>query len=292
VNGRLAELVDLLDLEEIDTDVYRGQNESDREQRLFGGQVAAQALAAAGRSVPDWFPHSLHGYFLRPGDPARPVLYTVDRIRDGRSFATRRVVALQGGRAIFNTAISFHDDERGHEHQLPMPEVPPPEEVLSWPELVDQQRTRLPERVMPWVHRERSIDLRHVQIPSYLGGDPFEGPGMIWFRADGELDDDPLLHQCVITYTSDMSLIDSMVRNYARTDPGHELMTASLDHAIWFHRRTRADEWLLYVQDSPAAAGARGFARGTIFTRDGVLVASVAQEGLMRPTTVPEDRSQ
>ncbi|MDH3685034.1 MAG: acyl-CoA thioesterase II [Myxococcales bacterium] len=292
MNPRLAELVDLLDLEEIDTDVYRGQNESDREGRLFGGQVAAQALAAAGRSVENWFPHSLHGYFLRPGDPARPVLYTVDRIRDGRSFATRRVVALQGGRAIFNTAISFHGDEPGHEHQLPMPDAPAPEEVPSWPELVDRQRAKLPERVMPWVHRERSIDLRHVQIPSYLGGDPFEGPGLIWFRADGEIADDPLLHQCIITYTSDMSLIDNMVRSYVRTAPGRPLMTASLDHAIWFHRRTRADDWLLYVQDSPAAAGARGFARGTIFTREGVLVASVAQEGLMRPTTEPEDRSQ
>jgi acyl-CoA thioesterase-2 len=288
---KLADLLDLLHLEEIDTDVYRGRNESGRVQRLFGGQVAAQALVAAGRTAPGRRAHSLHGYFLRPGDPAHRVLYTVDRIRDGRSFTTRCVVAKQRGQAIFNMSVSFQVDESGYEHQLPMPDAPPPESLPTWDELVTKLLDRLPKEVRPWVGGPRAIDLRHVQAPSYLGGEFFEGPSLVWFRVPRRIDDAPLTHQSLLTYASDISLLDNMVRPYGRIGRLGPLMTASLDHALWFHRPFRADEWLLYVQESPAAAGARGFARGMIYTREGRLVASVAQEGLMRPASRLEDRS-
>jgi acyl-CoA thioesterase-2 len=288
---KLDDLLDLLGLEEIDTDVYRGRNEAGRVQRLFGGQVAAQALVAAGRTVERGRAHSLHGYFLRPGDPAHPVLYMVERIRDGRSFTTRTVVAKQRGHAIFNLAVSFHVDESGYEHQSAMPDAPDPETVPTWDELVRRQLAELPKEVRPWVGGPRAIDLRHVQVPSYLGGAPFEGPSLVWFRVARRLEDTPLVHQALVTYASDISLLDNMVRPYGRIGRLGPLMTASLDHALWFHRALRADEWLLYVQESPVAAGARGFARGTIYARDGRLVASVAQEGLMRPASRLEDRS-
>jgi acyl-CoA thioesterase-2 len=288
---KLDELLAILGLEEIDTDVYRGRNESGRMGRLFGGQVAAQALMAAGRTVTDRRAHSLHGYFLRPGDPTHPVLYTVDRIRDGRSFTTRRVVARQRGHAIFNMAASFQVDEGGYEHQLPMPAAPDPESVPTWDELARKLLDKLPKEMRAWVLGPRAIDLRHVQVPSYLGGEVFEGPSLVWLRAARAIEDTPLVHQCLLAYASDISLLDNMVRPYGRIGRLGPLMTASLDHALWFHRSFRVDEWLLYVQESPAAAGARGFARGMIYTREGRLVASVAQEGLMRPASRPEDRS-
>ena len=290
---RFSELLQLLDLEEIDTDVYRGRNESDRVQRLFGGQVAAQSLVAASRTVEQGTAHSLHGYFLRPGDPTHPVLYTVDRIRDGKSFTTRLVVARQRGHAIFQMATSFHVAERGYEHQLPMPEAPDPETVPTWQELVRKLLDQLPAEMRPWVGGPRAIDLRHVQVPSYLGGPNFEGPSLLWFRTVRSIGEaTPLLHQALVTYASDISLLDNMVRPYGRLGRLGPLMTASLDHALWFHRDLRADDWLLYVQESPVAAGARGFARGEIFDRTGRLVASVAQEGLMRPASRLEDRSR
>jgi acyl-CoA thioesterase-2 len=290
-DDKLADLLDLLDLEEIDTDVYRGRNERGRLGRLFGGQVAAQALVAAGRTVAQGRPHSLHGYFLRPGDPSHRVLYTVDRIRDGRSFTTRLVVARQRGHAIFNMSVSFHVDESGYEHQMPMPAAPAPEDVPTWDELVKKQLDHLPKELRSWVGGPRAIDLRHVQVPSYLGGAPFEGPSLVWVRVARRIGDEALLHRALLTYASDISLLDNMVRPYGRIGRLGPLMTASLDHALWFHRDLRVDEWLLYVQESPAAAGARGFARGMIYTREGRLVASVAQEGLMRPASQLEDRS-
>lgn len=289
---RLSELLALLDLEEIDTDVYRGRNESDRVQRIFGGQVAAQSLVAAGRTVERGDAHSLHGYFLRPGDPTHPVLYTVDRIRDGKSFTTRLVVARQRGHAIFQMSASFHAAETGYEHQLPMPEAPAPETVPTWQELVRTVLDRLPAEMRPWVGGPRAIDLRHVQVPTFLGGEAFEGPSMLWFRTARPLPEPPLVHQALVAYASDMSLLDNMVRPHGRVGRLGPLMTASLDHALWFHRPLRADEWLLYVQESPVAAGGRGFAHGTIFDRAGRLVASVAQEGLMRPASRLEDRSR
>lgn len=292
MSDRLDELLTLLDLEEIDRDVYRGHNERERQGRLFGGQVAAQALVAGGRSVPGMLAHSLHGYFLRPGDPSQPVLYTVDRIRDGRSFTTRRVVALQRGRAIFSTAVSFHVEEEGYVHQAPMPEAPPPESLPSWEERVRENFAHIPAEARTWAPRPRPIEMRHVHPPTYLGGPPRQGTSLAWLRAPRALPDEPFLHQCVLTYATDMGLLDTVIRPHGRHGSLGPVMMASLDHAVWFHRRLRADEWLLYVQESPVAAGARGFARGALYSRSGEHVASVAQEGLMRPTRTPEDRSQ
>ena len=280
----LEKLVEILDLEEIERNIYRGQNEATSRTRLFGGQVAAQALVAAGRTVEDERrAHSLHAYFLKGGDPALPVVYTVDRIRDGSSFNTRRVVAVQHGEAIFNMAISFHKEERGFEHAADMPEVPDPESLPTWEERVREIADKLPPEYRTWMEGERSIDFRSEHGMSMMGGDGRLGPNHVWMRANGVLPEDPFLHQCVATYASDMSLLDSIVRRHVKSPSFRSVMMASLDHAVWFHRPFRSDEWLLYVQESPAAAGARGFARGTIFSRDGQLVASVAQEGLMRP---------
>jgi acyl-CoA thioesterase II len=288
----ISGLLELLDLEEIDRNIYRGQNERGERQRLFGGQVAAQALVAAGRTVEGRAAHSLHGYFLRPGDPSTPVLYTVDRIRDGQSFTTRRVVAVQRGQAIFNMSVSFQVAETGYEHQqLEMPDAPPPESLPTWAERAEHARKTLPEGTFPWVRGERPIDLRHVEAPTFLGGTARRGGNAVWFRAASALPEDPFLHLCVVTYASDMSLLDTVVLPHGRSGPLGPVMMASLDHALWFHRPVRADEWLLYAQDSPAAAGARGFAREDRAAREGRLVASVAQEGLMRPTGRPEDRS-
>jgi acyl-CoA thioesterase-2 len=284
VNG----LVDLLALEEIERNIFRGRNETGQRERLFGGQVAAQALAAAGRTVEGRAAHSLHAYFLRPGDPAIPVLYTVDRIRDGQSFTTRRVVAVQHGQAIFTVAVSFQVREAGYEHQLlEMPAAPPPESLPTWQE----RASALPPGSFPWTRGDRPIDLRHVEPPTFLGGPPRRGGNVVWFRANGVLPEDPFFHRCVLAYASDMSLLDTVILPHGRSGSLGPVMMASLDHAIWFHRDVRADDWLLYSQESPIAAGARGFARGAIFTRAGELVASVAQEGLMRPTGRPEDRS-
>ena len=288
----LQGLLELLDLEEIDRNIYRGRNERAQRERLFGGQVAAQALAAAGRTVAGRVAHSLHAYFLRPGDPRVPVLYTVDRIRDGQSFTTRRVVAIQRGQAIFNMSVSFQVIEAGYEHQqLEMPSVPDPESLPTWAERAERAAQRLPKDSAAWVREDRPIDLRHVEAPTFLGGTARRGGNQVWFRASGALPEDPFVHQCVVAYASDMSLLDTVVLPHGRSGALGPVMMASLDHAIWFHHAIRADDWLLYAQDSPVAAGARGFARGSIFTREGQLVASVAQEGLMRPTGKPEDRS-
>ncbi|MGH9224064.1 MAG: acyl-CoA thioesterase [Acidimicrobiales bacterium] len=255
----LDELVDLLDLEPIEVNLFRGVSPTDDRQRVFGGQVAGQALVAAGRTVDNGAVHSLHAYFLRPGDPSVPIVYEVDRIRDGRSFTTRRVVAIQHGQAIFNLAASFHIDEPGLEYQHTMPAVPPPDELTTSE------------------HGHRSIDTRYVPVDE-------PGHARVWFRADGRLPDDPLLHACVVAYASDLTLLDTTLSAHGRhVWSAPDLMLASLDHAMWFHRPFRADEWLLYDQDSPVTAGARGFARGSIFTEAGTLVASVVQEGLLRP---------
>lgn len=280
---RFEELRKLLDLEQIELNIFRGQNERGQVGRLFGGQVLAQALMAAARTVERLPAHSLHGYFLRPGDPRVPVVYTVDRLRDGRSFSTRNVVAHQHGQAILNLSASFHQAEDGFTHQDPMPPAPEPESVPTW-----AQRMRQVPQLAQWAERvERGappIDFRFVELPIYLGGEPGPDPNLIWMRADGEIaPEDVRMHQCFVTYATDMSMIDTIVRHHGRREPGGEPgMAASLDHAVWFHRPFRANEWLLYAQDSPCAYGARGFARGAIYTRAGVRVASVAQEGLVR----------
>ena len=292
----LENLVTLLRLERLEDNLFRGPSNDILRRRVFGGQVLGQALTAATRTVTDRVVHSLHAYFLRPGDPTVPILYEVDRIRDGKSFTTRRVVAVQHGRAIFNMSVSFHTPEEGLEHQVPIPDCPPPEALPSFaeradPVLEDPRADEWPD-LKSWLERDRPIDMRFVDPVDFFEPEKSVPRELVWLRADGSLPDDLLLHQCVLTYASDMTLLDTALRPHGVAWSSGTLMSASLDHAMWFHRPFRADEWLLYVQDSPAAAGARGFARGTIFTRDGVLVASVAQEGLMRPTSEPEDRSQ
>ena len=282
----LDDLVDLLDLEDIEVNVFRGRSPDDQRQRVFGGQVAGQALVAAGRTVdPERAVHSLHAYFLRPGDPAVPILYDVDRIRDGRSFATRRVVAIQHGHAIFNLAASFSLPGDGYDHQLPMPPAPPPEGLPSFAERMAPFREELGD----WYTRPRPIDMRHVGEPPHVagGGDPRPPCQQVWIRADGTLPDDALLHACVVTYASDMTLLDSILLAHGTSwlDPG--LKGASLDHAMWFHRPFRADEWLLYDQESPSAFGARGVGQGRIYTREGAHAVSVVQEGLFRRRPVP-----
>jgi acyl-CoA thioesterase II len=276
----LDDLVTLLDLEPIEVNIFRGLSPKEDRQRVFGGQVAGQALVAAARTVePDRRVHSLHAYFLRPGDVRVPILYEVDRIRDGKSFTTRRVVAIQHGRAIFNLAASFHVDEEGLSHQLPMPpDIPDPETLPDF-------KTRMApyaDKMGDWYHRPRPIDTRFVTDLPHRAGTPQPPCQQVWIRADGTLPDDPVLHTCVVTYASDMTLIDTAVRPHGY-DWDDQFMVVSLDHAMWFHRPFRADEWLLYDQDSPASAGARGLARGALFTRSGDLVVSVVQEGLIRP---------
>ena len=279
----LDALLSLLDLENLDLNLFRGRSPEGWSQRVFGGQVLAQSLVAAGRTVEDRDAHSFHSYFLRAGDPTRPIVYQVDRIRDGRSFTTRRVTAIQAGRAIFHLEVSFQKSEKGHEHQDAMPEVPGPETL---PNENDQMRAfaaDLPEVDREWFERDRPIELRF--ITDYNPFAPGTRPPrlLVWVRADGTLPDSLRVHQCVLAYASDLTLLDSALfpHNVSWTDPSHQV--ASLDHAMWFHRPFRADQWLLYVQESTAAAGARGFSTGRLFTREGSLVASVAQEGLIRP---------
>jgi acyl-CoA thioesterase-2 len=281
MNKPLDNLLDLLDLEQIELDIFRGRSPEEQVQRVFGGQVAGQALVAAGRTVPEDRPvHSLHAYFIRPGDPAVPLVYTVDRVRDGRSFTTRRVSAIQHGRPIFTLSASFHRAEPGPVHSDPMPEVPPPDEI---PKTVDRLEKLF--GTLPAQFRETPIDLRSVGPLTFEAErDPSlrTTRNLVWLRVDGELPDDPLLHVCLMTYASDLTLLDSVLLGHGLSWADGRTSGASLDHAMWFHRPFRADRWLLYAQESPVAAGARGLARGEVFTADGELVVSVVQEGLIR----------
>ncbi len=273
------ELVALLDLEAIEVNIFRGVSPDEDRQRVFGGQVAGQALVSAVRTVePGRLVHSLHAYFLRPGDPTVPILYQVDRIRDGRSFTTRRVVAIQHGRPIFNLAASFQVPEDGLDHADPMPEVPPPDELPDF-------RTRLAafaDVLGGWFDRDRPIDTRIVDWDPHDRAESLPPDQRVWMRAAGILPDDPLLHACVVTYASDLTLLDTTLLPHGGTWHDPNLLMASLDHAMWFHRPFRADEWLLFDQHTPSAVGGRGFATGSIFTADGRLVVTVAQEGLIR----------
>ncbi len=278
----LSSLLSILDLGAIEDNFFRGVSPADRWQRVYGGQVLGQALVAAYRTVQDRICHSLHAYFLRAGDPRTPILYEVDRSRDGRSFSARRVVAIQHGVPIFTMSCSFAVEEPGMEHQSPMPEAPPPEELKSEWEWRNEVVSRLPEQVRGWFMRARPIEMRPVVPVDRFSGEKREGKQIVWFRAASALPHPQPLHQCVLAYASDMTLLDTSLLPHGYTLFAPELQLASLDHAIWFHRPFRADEWLLYVQDSPSAAGSRSFNRGEIFRRDGTLVASVAQEGLVR----------
>jgi acyl-CoA thioesterase II len=279
----LDRLVELLDLEQIELDIFRGRSpEGERRQRVFGGQVAGQALVAAGRTVPADRPvHSLHAYFIRPGDPTVPLVYLVERVRDGRSFTTRRVSAIQHGKTIFTLSASFHRPEEGAEHAEPMPAVPRPEELEP---TADRYRRLFGPEAGDFL-RDNPIDIRHVgPLTVEAARDPSlrSTHNMVWLRADGELPDDPLLHVCLMTYASDMTLLDSVLLASGLSFTDGSASGASLDHAMWFHRPFRADRWLLYAQDSPSVSGALGLARGEVYTEDGTLVVSVVQEGLIR----------
>lgn len=286
MTSAVENLLAILDLEPIERNLYRGTSPKAGWQRVFGGLVIAQALAAAIRTVEEARQvHSLHGYFLRPGDPSLPIVYEVDRIRDGKSFTTRRVVGIQRGEAIFSMSASFQRQEEGLEHQFAMPDVPPPEALPSEKELKEKFIDALPENVRRYWERERPIELRPTDLRHFMSREPLPPRQYVWFRATGELPDDPAVHQCMLAYASDMTLLDTALFAHGRSIFDRDLQLASLDHALWFHRPLRMDDWLLYAQDSPASVGARGFTRGQIFSRDGVLVASAAQEGLMRQVT-------
>ncbi|MEU4082376.1 acyl-CoA thioesterase [Streptomyces venezuelae] len=282
-HSALDGLLDLLDLERIERDIFRGESRSALVPRVFGGQVAAQALVAAGRTVPgDRLAHSLHAYFLRPGDPGAPIVYTVDRIRDGRSFTTRRVVAVQHGQPIFHLSASFQAYEEGLDHQADMPAAPDPESLPTPAEMLPRH---LPREVADRLIEARAaVDLRYAEVPPWGSvGEPREPRSQVWFRTNGKLADDPLLHVVLATYVSDMTLLDSVLLAHGRGGWAvGDVVGASLDHAMWFHRPFRADEWLLYDQESPTASGGRGLGQARIWTQDGKLAISVIQEGVVR----------
>lgn len=279
----LAGLLEVLDLERLEVNLFRGISPQNGWQRVYGGQVLGQALVAAGRTVDEpRVAHSLHGYFLLAGDPTQPIIYEVERIRDGGSFTTRSVKAIQHGRAIFAMSASFQKEEEGFEHASSMPDVPPPEALPSAGELIAKLMDALPENMRSYWQREAPIELRPVDVSRYLSREPYPPQQHIWLKANGRLPDDARLHQCVLAYASDFTLLDTALIAHGKLLFDSDIQLASLDHALWLHRPFRADEWLLYTQDSPNASGARGFCRGSFYTRDGTLVASTAQEGLIR----------
>ena len=278
----LDALVELLDLEELEVNLFRGRSPQEQQQRVFGGQVAGQALVAATRTVDHGHVHSLHAYFLRPGDPKVPIVFQVDRIRDGRSFTTRRVVAIQHGEAIFHLSASFQPDEPGLEHQDPMPAAPDPESLPTWHDRMAPVIEKVPAEMRRWLERERPIDLRYDGEIAIFHAEKRPPRQQVWMRADGKLPDDAALHACIVAYASDMTLVDTALLPHGVAWADDSYMVASLDHAMWFHRPFRADEWLLYDLVSPNAYGSRGFSQGRIFTREGQLAVSVAQEGLIR----------
>ena len=278
----LEMLLELLDLERLELNLFRGLNRDIGSGRLFGGQVLAQALVAAGRTVEGRTAHSLHGYFMLAGDVATPVVYQVDRIRDGKSFTTRRVLAIQEGREIFTMTCSFQVPEPGPEHGAPLPDVPAPEALPRELDLVRAMAERIPEPLRDVYTQDRPIDFRPVAPVDPFAPEVREPVKHMWFRAEGRMPDDLILHQAVLAYASDYGLLGTALLPHGLTYLMRRVQAASLDHAVWFHRPFRVDDWLLYAMDAPAAAGARGFTRGSLFTRDGNLVASTAQEGLIR----------
>ncbi|KAB2920144.1 MAG: acyl-CoA thioesterase II [Hyphomicrobiaceae bacterium] len=281
--GAIENLLSILDLEPLEQNLFRGRSPQQGWQRVFGGQVLGQALVAAVRTVgDDRVAHSLHAYFLLPGDPSQPIVYEVERTRDGGSFTTRRVKAIQHGRTMFAMSVSFHKEEPGLDHQATMPKVPMPEDLPSEGDLKAKLLASLPENMRSYWERERPIELRPVDVSRYFAREKRTPEQCIWMRASGRLPDAFPLHQCVLAYASDFSLLDTALIAHGKLMFDKDIQLASLDHALWFHRSFRADDWLLYAMDSPSGYGARGFCRGSVFTRDGVLVASVAQEGLTR----------
>ena len=278
-----AGLVDLLDVEEIDTDLYRGKRQPGGVGRVFGGQVIAQALQAAQRSTDlPKVAHSLHAYFMRPGDEDLPIVFRVVRDFEGRSFATRRVIAMQRGKPILNMAASFQVPEEGLHHQDAMPDVPAPDELKSERQIREEMADEIPERFRPFLLRPRPIEIRPVHARSWFRPERREPRQQSWFRLAAPIGDDPATHRAILAYASDFALLGTATLPHGVNWMTHNLQTASLDHAVWLHEPFRADDWLLYDCDSPWAGHARGFNRGRVFSRDGRLVASTAQEGLMR----------
>lgn len=283
MSGPTDALLTLLDLEPLEVNIYRGTNRDLGTGRVFGGQVFAQALVAARRTVEGpREAHSVHGYFILPGDLAAPIVYFVDRLRDGNSFTTRRVTAIQHGQAIFNLSASFHKTEDGLTHQNVMPEVLAPESLSPELDLIREMAERIPESLRPVLTQDRPLDFRPVAPADPFRPEVRSPVRHVWFRAIATLPDDPLIHQAVLAYASDYGLLPTALQPHGLSFRSRGLQMASLDHSLWMHRPFRADEWLLYATDSPAAAGARAFVRGSIYTRSGALVASVAQEGLIR----------
>ena len=284
---RIDELLRVFELEPLEVNLFRGQSQDIGSPQVFGGQVLGQALRAASATVPDGrLVHSLHAYFLRRGDCNAPIIYDVDRSRDGKSFTSRRVVAIQHGEQIFNMAASFQIEEAGFDHQIAMPEVPAPDELpdatAQLRALLQQMPERLPARVRRFLETPRPFEFRVAQEIDYLKPRKQAPLRQAWFRAVGRVPDDETLHRCLLAYVSDFYLLDTATLPHGTSFLHTKLIMASIDHAMWFHRPLRVDEWLLYALDSPSASGARGFARASVFARDGRLVASTAQEGLIR----------
>ncbi len=284
MSSAMQELISILDLETLEHNLFRGRSPQVGWQRVFGGQVIAQALIAAQRTVdPLRHVHSLHCYFMRPGDPAVPIIYEVDRIRDGGTFTTRRVVAIQHGLAIFALSASFQIDETGLDHQIPMPlNVPDPDTLLSDRDFRDKYLEASPPHIRKFFERERPFEMKPVSLNHYFSKEKLEPQQNVWFKAVGDAPDDRAIQCAMLAYFSDMTLLDATLFAHGRSIFEPDLQVASLDHSMWFHRPVDLDEWLLYTQDSPSTSGGRGFARGSIYTRSGALVASTAQEGLIR----------
>jgi acyl-CoA thioesterase-2 len=280
----IGELLTILDLEKLEHNLFRGRSPNVEWQRVFGGQTIAQALVAAQRTVePDRHVHSLHGYFMRPGDTKVPIVYEVDRIRDGGSFTTRRVVAIQHGQAIFSLEASFQVEERGLDHQMPMPrDVPEPDTLMSQRALLEKFGEAVPDGIRRYWERDRPIEMRPVMLKHYTSREKLDPQQNMWIRTTGPVPADRRIQAAVLAYLSDMTLLDTSTFAHGRAIFDRDIQAASLDHAMWFHRPCALDDWLLYAQDSPSSQGSRGFTRGSLFSRDGTLIASVAQEGLIR----------
>ncbi len=281
VNKLLEDLIKVMTLERLERDLFRGESRDIGSPQVFGGQVLGQALMAATATVEGRAAHSLHAYFLRRGDFNSPIVYEVDRARDGNHFSTRRVVAIQHGAQIFNLSASFQSAEQGLDHQLPMPDVPPPEALTDLATHLRDLLPRLPPDMRRVLEQKRPFEFRPVQPPFFLTPQPTAPIRNVWFRAVAPLPDDDALHRCLLAYVSDFNLLDTALMPHGLS-LDRKLTVASIDHAMWFHRSPRVDEWLLYATDSPSASGARGFSRGSVFARDGRLIASTSQEGLLR----------
>jgi acyl-CoA thioesterase II len=282
MDRRLADLLKLLELERIEINLFRGESRDIGAPQVFGGQVLGQALMAAYATVQDRIVHSLHAYFLRPGDFNAPIVYDVDRARDGTSFTSRRVIAIQHGEQIFNMAASFQVPQEGLEHQIAMPQVPPPEELKDFDTYRREILPRVPEKLRGILAHERPFEFRPVHLPDYFNPEKLEPTKHVWFRAVDRVHANQALHRCLLAYVSDYHLLDAAMLPHGVSWLRDNVRLASIDHAMWFHRDVKVDDWLLYAIDSPSASGARGLARGSIFARDGTLVASTGQEGLIR----------